>query len=179
MRAKVDLTAYLNEGEFNFARLSRLLPEDFFEKEIPNTLPLRLATHHGIYADLDIELVEKSVYTSMLNLHYRFGQAFNELSNLNYSQVVQNLRTFESCDFEVRLYHDVRLLEIMSFQQAKNIKISYPYPNHKMHQPDEKLQQQRFLTLCLQMALSDAVSNDMDNNIQAAMRQLEVISRHK
>ena len=66
MKAKVDLTAYLNEGEFNFARLSRLLPRDFFERSVPNKLPLRLATHHGVYADLDIELIEKSVYTSML-----------------------------------------------------------------------------------------------------------------
>lgn len=42
--------------------------------------------------------------------------------------------------FEVRLYHDARLAEVVSCQQVRRFKAVYDYPNLEMMQPDEKRQ---------------------------------------
>ena len=42
--------------------------------------------------------------------------------------------------FEVRLYHDARLAEVISCQQMRRFKAVYDYPNLEMMQPDEKRQ---------------------------------------
>lgn len=42
--------------------------------------------------------------------------------------------------FEVRLYHDARLAEVVSCQQVRRFKAVYDYPNIEMMQPDEKRQ---------------------------------------
>lgn len=45
----------------------------------------------------------------------------------------------------VRLYHDARLAEVLELQRRRRLQAWYPYPNEAMHQPDEKLQANRFL----------------------------------
>lgn len=42
--------------------------------------------------------------------------------------------------FEVRLYHDARLAEVVACQQLRRFKAVYDYPNFAMLQPDEKRQ---------------------------------------
>ncbi len=42
--------------------------------------------------------------------------------------------------FEVRLYHDARLAEVVACQQVRRFKAVYDYPNLEMLQPDEKRQ---------------------------------------
>lgn len=42
--------------------------------------------------------------------------------------------------FEVRLYHDARLAEVVACQQIRRFKAVYDYPNTEMMQPDEKRQ---------------------------------------
>lgn len=42
--------------------------------------------------------------------------------------------------FEVRLYHDARLAEVVACQQVRRFKAVYDYPNLEMMQPDEKRQ---------------------------------------
>lgn len=48
-------------------------------------------------------------------------------------------------DMRVRLYHDVRMAEVSDFQRQRHFHGRYRYPNPEMHQPDEKLQLNRFL----------------------------------
>jgi uncharacterized protein YqiB (DUF1249 family) len=54
--------------------------------------------------------------------------------------------------FEVRLYHDARLAEVVACQQIRRFKAVYSYPNTEMLQPDEKRQinalLRDWLTLC-------------------------------
>lgn len=42
--------------------------------------------------------------------------------------------------FEVRLYHDARLAEVVACQQVRQFRAVYNYPNVEMLLPDEKLQ---------------------------------------
>jgi len=54
--------------------------------------------------------------------------------------------------FEVRLYHDARMAEVLACQQIRQLRAVYSYPNVDMLLPDEKLQinllLRDWLTLC-------------------------------
>ncbi len=54
-------------------------------------------------------------------------------------------RVIESPRMRVHLYHDVRMAEVIDFQRERHFHGRYRYPNARMHQPDEKLQLNRFL----------------------------------
>lgn len=48
--------------------------------------------------------------------------------------------------FDVRLYHDARLAEVISCHGHRGLKAVYDYPNTEMLQPDEKRQANRLLS---------------------------------
>lgn len=47
--------------------------------------------------------------------------------------------------FDVRLYHDANMAEVVAFQQQHCPAPQQHYPNRRLHQPDEKAQWNRFL----------------------------------
>ena len=51
----------------------------------------------------------------------------------------------------IRLYHDARMVEIISSQDVHQVKPRYDYPNKAMHQSDEKRQMSQFLKEWLQI----------------------------
>ena len=55
----------------------------------------------------------------------------------------------------MRAYHDAGMLEVGSFQSCRRVEARYPYPNRRMHQQDEKYQQNRFLAEWLEHCLQD------------------------
>ncbi len=65
----------------------------------------------------------------------------------------------------LRVYHDAMVCEVIKNKNIARIKGSYPYPNDKMHQKDEKTQNNQFLNdwlkFCLAhgMATPDAVTS--------------------
>ena len=50
----------------------------------------------------------------------------------------------------VRLYHDASLAEVLQWPDKRVLRGSYPYPNHRMAQRDEKEQLNQYLTEWLQ-----------------------------
>ena len=62
--------------------------------------------------------------------------------------------------FDLRSYHDARMVEVTGFQAQRHIAPRYDYPNRQMHSRDEKSQQNLFLTewlsYCLQQGCSSA-----------------------
>ena len=50
-----------------------------------------------------------------------------------------------SADFSLRIYHDARMAEVVSFNRHRNLRVSYDYPNQRMYQRDEKTQLNLFL----------------------------------
>lgn len=55
---------------------------------------------------------------------------------------------------EVRVYHDIKSAEVVSFERHRNFKFRYHTPNQQMFQPDEKSQINRYfgelLAFCYQ-----------------------------
>ncbi|MCK5881552.1 MAG: DUF1249 domain-containing protein [Sinobacterium sp.] len=147
----IDLTRYLSECELNYLRLMRLSPVDLTNKEEESSfLQFALENAQTQYAQLSMNITRQAPYTTMLSLCCTFMG-----SPMFLSQALQGISVLE---FDVRLYHDAHVLEIMGFQGDYCIQPSYVYPNKRMHQTDEKLQQQILLRLCLQCALKDALA---------------------
>lgn len=58
----------------------------------------------------------------------------------------------------VRLYHDVNMAEIVSWDHHRYWLPNYPYPNPKMYHPDEKLALNRFLNEWLSFCRNQGLS---------------------
>ncbi|PIE41746.1 MAG: hypothetical protein CSA49_01955 [Gammaproteobacteria bacterium] len=120
-----DLKGLLNDCEANYLRFLRLLPsldetsEWSFAMEMPTAELSKVV----------ISVVERSRYTTTVALCQasHMGEWVPEPS------------------ITVRLYHDVRVAEVLSYQKNHRIKPSYEYPNKKMYHRNEKAELNRFL----------------------------------
>lgn len=72
-----------------------------------------------------VTLVERTRYTLLIRIRQQFQPAEKFLPDL--------------C-FDIRLYLDARLAEVISYQGVRRLDAKYPYPNKGMHHPDEKQQ---------------------------------------
>lgn len=127
---KIDLSKMHAVCEANYARVLRLFPA----YETSNRREFSVGN-----ARVEIEVVERCRYTTI----FRVCQQHHETSWLG------NLR------MELRAYHDAGMLEVGAFQSHQRIQARYQYPNHEMHQQDEKSQQNRFLAEWLQHCLAN------------------------
>ena len=132
---KVNLQTYLAECEANYQRLLQLLPADL------DHVSHRLMLSDKREACLLIAVTRRCRYTSMLSL------TLMDASLPGWNQ-----------HFELRAYHDARLLEVCAFQSHHRIKPVYTYPNRNMYQQDEKWQQLLFLSECLVSCLQYGLS---------------------
>jgi uncharacterized protein YqiB (DUF1249 family) len=56
----------------------------------------------------------------------------------------------------LRMYHDVSMAEVVKHRSSRRLESRYDYPNSEMYQPDEKQQQNQFLSELLSLCLSEA-----------------------
>ncbi|MCD6060122.1 MAG: hypothetical protein K0R03_1040 [Moraxellaceae bacterium] len=138
-RYTVDLQHLQTVCALNYGRLRRLLPDlaaqegyRFFWEQ-PGAHP----------AELDIEVLERSVYTDTLLLR----------------QTTTRLPWCPRLDMEVRIYHDVELAEVLRFQTARRIAARNRYPNPAMQARDEKTQVNEFLAECLEHCLREGYAD--------------------
>ena len=127
---KVDLKAYMAECEANYLRLIKLLPAQL------DSVRYRLDNQQGQPWFIDIAVKERCKYTTMVSIE--------QTSKNDWLPLLQ---------FQCRIYHDAKMVEVTSFQRQKAKLASYHYPNVKMLQQDEKYQQHRFLSECLRYCL--------------------------
>ena len=120
-----DLRGLLNDCEANYLRFLRLLPtmdeasEWAFAIELPSEE----------LSQVIISVVERSRYTTTIDLKQatHVGDWVPEPS------------------ITVRLYHDARVAEVLSYQKNHQIRQSYDYPNKRMYHRNEKAQLNAFL----------------------------------
>ena len=127
---KLDLAGLHAVCEANYARLMRLFPE----YENVNRREFTVGT-----ARISLEVVERCRYTTIFKLSQQHAEA----------------RWLGALRVEVRAYHDAHMLEVGAFQSHRRIAARYNYPNERMHQQDEKLQQNRFLAEWLEHCLQN------------------------
>lgn len=127
---KMDLARLHSLCEANYARLLRLFPD----YEQGNSRELAV-----VEARIRLEVLERSRYTTFFRLHQSHGEA----------------RWLRRLIIDVRAYHDAGMLEVGSFQAHHRVQPRYAYPNAKMFQQDEKLQQNQFLGDWLEHCLAN------------------------
>ena len=74
---------------------------------------------------VELTVIENTRYTSLIRIHQMFNSKNHHLSDIV---------------FEVRLYHDAQLAEVISYQGNTRIEYKYTYPNKHMFVPEEKRQ---------------------------------------
>ncbi|MGM0536934.1 MAG: DUF1249 domain-containing protein [Pseudomonadota bacterium] len=136
-----DLKTLQGECAANFIRLTRLLGD----LEVGETREVELVHHGRRLGALCLKLQERAPYTSVVRVSQRGG-----------------LETMiDTPRMRVHLYHDVRMAEVTDFQRQRHFDGRYRYPNSRMHQPDEKLQLNRFLGEWLDHGLAHGHSLDL------------------
>lgn len=132
---KVDLRALHAQCEANYARLKRLFPD----YESSNNRRFVVGGEQ-----LHIEVLERSRYTTLFRVQSWSRSAQNELSGRRWLPPLR---------LDLRAYHDAGMLEVVDFQRRGRTEGRYSYPNPRMHQQDEKAQQNAFLADWLEHCL--------------------------
>ena len=134
----IDLAALQATCEANYLRLLCLIPA----YETNNYREFSLVGRQRVR----IDVVQRCRYTTILKIQQFGGGAW-----------------LAALRFEVRVYHDVRMAEVISFQTQRRSAARYDYPNPDMHSRDEKSQQNLFLAEwlghCLEQGCSEEVLN--------------------
>lgn len=118
-----DLRTLQGECSANYLRLIRLVGD--MEEGQHRSIALGDKGHNTLH----LYIHENAPYTTMVHV----------------SQTGPMDHLLESPKMRVHLYHDVRMAEVTNFQRERHFQGRYRYPNPRMHQPDEKLQLNRFL----------------------------------
>lgn len=136
-----DLKSLQGECTANYIRLVKLLGDI----EAGESREVELVNGGRRLGALCLELRERAPYTSII--HVSQQGVLDEL--------------IETPRMRVHLYHDVRMAEVTDFQRQRHFHGRYRYPNTRMHQPDEKLQLNRFLGEWLEHGLAHGHSLDL------------------
>ncbi|MBF7053265.1 DUF1249 domain-containing protein [Halomonas sp. KAO] len=136
-----DLKSLQGECSANYLRLLRLMGE----LAPGESREVELVSHGHRVGQLCLKLQERAPYTSIVRVTQR-GILDDYL---------------ETPRMRVHLYHDARMAEVTDFQRQRHFHGRYRYPNAQMHQPDEKLQLNRFLGEWLEHGLAHGHSLDV------------------
>lgn len=151
---RFDIKLMMADCEANYARICRLLPAVLLDMDTVELsadsliLAIDLATNQP--AKLTLSIRERCRFTTTVDIQV----LIDSFAGLDGEPGCVNMA--------VRLYHDVNMAEVFAHNRKSNGLASYEYPNECMFQPDEKAQQNRFLSewlgLCLRhgMATTDS-----------------------
>ncbi len=130
-----DLISDMAECDANYIRLHRLFPHMDDEEDVK--FGVRGQTDEG--ASVVIKIEERCPFTTMLTVRV---------------ESIEDRPFIRWPSLEVRIYHDVKSAEVISFERHRNFHFRYPTPNANMFQPDEKSQINKFLgellTFCIE-----------------------------
>lgn len=110
------LPDFLSLCERNYAALYHLLPQ-------PIAVGEQAFIQLGEYDIYRLTVLEAAPFTTRVKIELSSGR-----------------QHFFQPSFDVQLYHDARLAEVVRAQQQWRFIGVYPYPNSTMSQPDEKRQ---------------------------------------
>ncbi|MEY1660959.1 DUF1249 domain-containing protein [Isoalcanivorax beigongshangi] len=130
-RYRVNLRELMTQCETNYAYLTRI------QALLGDDDSLSLALGEPGAGRVVIRVLERSPYTTLLALEQDRQHAL-----------------MPSARLDVRLYHDARSAEVVAVAPYRQVPARHDYPNSAMHQRDEKLQWNRFLSDWLRHVLA-------------------------
>ena len=140
---RIDLVQQHRLCELNYVRLLRVFPELFRQDHY------QLLVDYGSHQQnqevlVSFEVRQRAPYTTLV--YISFSSQWEDWLNLP--------------GFEIRLYHDVNMAEVVFSKHSQRLQPKYQYPNPKMHQPDEKHQWNLFLAECLDYCLKGGMASE-------------------
>jgi len=144
-RYSIDLASLHATCESNYARLLQLFPD----YETANSREFQLEDGQRVH----IDVVERCRYTTLMKVSQKGCTA-------GWLAVPR---------FELRVYHDARMVEVTAFQSGRQIAARYEYPNPDMHARDEKAQQNAFLAEWLAHCLQQGRSAEQLQRLAAGI----------
>ncbi len=133
----IDLSAQMAVCDANFIRILQLLPSMEFgvrrDISFNNSLNLNVQTNDSLTTS--IEVIESFKYTSTIRI-----------ANLPNQSATKADSYYQAPEMLIRMYHDAKTAEVISYQQARYFKAKYALPNKSMYQADEKEQINFFLS---------------------------------
>lgn len=138
MSYKVDLKNFMARCEANYLRLLRLFPGMATDTE------RRLGLTTQPQTQIVMTVIERAKFTTLLSIE-------QNTQGLNGQATVESRRWNRPPVLKVRVYHDAKLAEVVSCDDAHRVSPNNAYPNKRMLQRDEKAQWNRFLEEWLTM----------------------------
>ena len=137
----IDLSAHMAECEANYVRLMRLMP-----MLVDGDRSAFAITLGDSEPQVILRIVERHKYTTVIELSQSNGRGSDDAGNIPETRL------------EVRVYHDAKSAEVITFQDQRRFRAVYGYPNQQMRHPDEKVQVNRFLGEFLRMCIEYGIS---------------------
>jgi len=118
----------------NYARLMKLFPDmiQVSEKTDEQKDERKIGIYHVEESVLTLRVLEQTPYTTLV----RLGQEKNSDNGSEWFQLPV---------LTLRLYHDAKMAEVVTYEGDKRAFPRYEYPNERMYQKDEKAQWNQFL----------------------------------
>lgn len=132
-RYTVDLSGQQAECEANYARIMQLFP-DMLEADA-RQFGMALAGQGTL--GFTFSVTERCKYTTMMDIVPAGSQDLAP----GHSWQPDSGKPL----FSLRIYHDARMAEMVSYNNHRHLLPSYEYPNNNMYQRDEKSQLNKFL----------------------------------
>lgn len=143
-RYSFDLCAHMAVCDANYFRILKLLPElDLFSRR-------EIALLHPKFTQqmiVILEVIEKFKYTSTVKIS---------------QHCENNCSHYAPPVMQIRMYHDAKTAEVLSYQNHRFFKSIYEVPNKNMYHPDEKEQLNRFLTEWLSLCLAKGLVKNIN-----------------
>lgn len=149
-RYSVDLSSHMAECDANYQRLMRIFPN--LREVSESRLKLLVNTEQTVVFDV----LEKGPFTTLLRIS--FGEADNAEAETTKNGQLDWVSFATTPQLTVRVYHDAKSAEVVSYQNQMRFHGVYEYPNMRMRQRDEKVQLNRFLSEFLSVCLQHGAS---------------------
>ncbi len=123
----IDLSAQMAVCDANYIRILQILPKLSLgvRREISFANSAEQAMPRGESPTTVIEVIEKFKYTSTV----RIAQSMQSSWTL-----------YKVPEMFIRMYHDAKTAEVISYQQVRYLKAKYELPNKEFYLADEKEQ---------------------------------------
>jgi len=164
----INLSEQMAVCDANYIRLLKLLGNTRSLKRRLVTMPqIGIGANRG-QVTVSIEMVEDFKYTSTISVKQilsndSIGQSIGKSIAKNSDNIVSINKDkgarYKAPEMIIRVYHDAKTAEVMSYQNQKYFKAVYPVPNKLMYQRDEKEQLNLFLADWLNLCINEGLGN--------------------
>lgn len=161
-RYTVDLSGQQAECEANYARIMQLFP-DMLEIDA-RQVGMALAGQGAL--GFVFRVTERCKYTTMMDI---IASGSRDTASSHTANLESWQPDWSKPLFSLRIYHDARMAEMVSYNHHRHLLPSYEYPNNNMYQRDEKSQLNKFLGEWLSHCIH--YGHSVDNSLAGTINQ--------